>query len=584
MTYKVGISSGWWKIGKDPSLLGIGTKTGAFGATLGVQFNQVDLDTVIEFLEPGLQEYVHRVKEKLGMQIGLHGEIGEIVAFESAERIRWEQSHERLCRTMRGAADLGFIYVNFHLSNSQWLSFHERELRPFGYTYQVVAPTGQPFGEWTDDLLKKDKNAATVLKDWLKDNIRSGRVIMEFQGSRSFQEAFRKLINEEISEEKQRLRRNAEADPAFQKLSEQEKKRAIEIQERTIENSEEIRARAENRLRREGDILFDAWKDSEKGKYTLEAGEIDAYMGTAVYMIASKNPLWIGIVGNDYSSDPVADANRAYIERQREFNAAVSAFYLLSHFTTKSTGHLGPGKDYNKNYIEGTTIKEWCEKKKVKLLLECPQSGEGTEGIARFFHPLHAYYLIKEINSPAIQQCIDFEQEMGQNINLDEELPKLPDDFGSQVFLLHLGDPIPYFGTAHIPIALADRGADALYRWIYWFRNKGFKDGYIIFERGGGRTPGNNSQQNVFEYSVYVIRQIVKYLDQDTKPDKLPPEFYGLSSENKDVFTRQLVAMRDHAWDPLEGLLRMPEEKHTFLGKTAVEGGKAKEWERGRHR
>lgn len=580
MTYKVGISSGWWNIGKDPSLLGIGTKAGAFGATLGVQFNQVDLDTVLEFLEPGLKEYVERVKKKLGMQIGLHGEIGEIVMFESAERIRWEQSHERLCRTMRGAADLGFIYVNFHLSNSQWLSFHERELRPFGFTYQVVAPTGQPFGEWIDAMIKKGDKAADVPKQWIIDSLPNTRVEQELRQTVPFRKALNDIHREEIQKEETRIRNSITKDERYKNLT----KEQIDIQvEGTLGAlGDQIESRAHQRLRHER--LFDIWRDSESQKYALEAGEIDAYIATAIYMIASKNPLWTGILGNDYSNDPAADANRAYIERQKEFNAAVAAFYLLSHFTTKSTAHLGRDKDYNKNHIESMTIKEWCEKKRVKLLLECPQSGQGSEGISRLFHPLHAYYLIKEINSPAIQQCIDFEQEMGQNINLDEELPRMPSDFGSQIFLLHLGDPIPYFGTAHIPIALADRGADALYRWIYWLRGKGFKDGYIIFERGGGRTPGNNSQQNVFEYSVYVIRQIVKYIDQDTKPDKLPPEFYGLSSDNKDVFTRQLVAMRDHAWDPLEGLLKLSEEKHTFLGKAAVEGGKSKEWERGRHR
>ena len=580
MTYKVGISSGWWNIGKDPSLLGIGTKAGAFGATLGVQFNQVDLDTVLEFLEPGLKEYVERVKKKLGMQLGLHGEIGEIVMFESAERIRWEQSHERLCRTMRGAADLGFIYVNFHLSNSQWLSFHERELRPFGFTYQVVAPTGQPFGEWIDAMIKKGDKAADVPKQWIIDSLPNTRMEQELSQTVPFRKALNDIHREEIQKEETRIRNSITKDERYKNLT----KEQIDIQvEGTLGAlGDQIESRTHQRLRHER--LFDIWRDSESQKYALEAGEIDAYIATAIYMIASKNPLWTGILGNDYSNDPAADANRAYIERQKEFNAAVAAFYLLSHFTTKSTAHLGRDKDYNKNHIESMTIKEWCEKKRVKLLLECPQSGQGSEGISRLFHPLHAYYLIKEINSPAIQQCIDFEQEMGQNINLDEELPRMPSDFGSQIFLLHLGDPIPYFGTAHIPIALADRGADALYRWIYWLRGKGFKDGYIIFERGGGRTPGNNSQQNVFEYSVYVIRQIVKYLDQDTKPDKLPPEFYGLSSDNKDVFTRQLVAMRDHAWDPLEGLLKLSEEKHTFLGKAAVEGGKSKEWERGRHR
>ena len=63
MAYKVGISSGWWNIGKDPNLLGLGSKAGSFGATLGIQFNQVDLDTVLEFLEPDIKTYVDRVRK-----------------------------------------------------------------------------------------------------------------------------------------------------------------------------------------------------------------------------------------------------------------------------------------------------------------------------------------------------------------------------------------------------------------------------------------------------------------------------------------------------------------------------------------
>jgi len=41
---------------------------------------------------------------------------------------------------------------------------------------------------------------------------------------------------------------------------------------------------------------------------------------------------------------------------------------------------------------------------------------------------------------------------------------------------------------------------------------------------------------------------------------------------------------RDHAWDPLEGLLTIPEEKHTFLSKSAVEKQKAEVWDKRRFR
>ncbi|MEM7821799.1 MAG: hypothetical protein QXX38_03260 [Candidatus Aenigmatarchaeota archaeon] len=37
--------------------------------------------------------------------------------------------------------------------------------------------------------------------------------------------------------------------------------------------------------------------------------------------------------------------------------------------------------------------------------------------------------------------------------------------------------------------------------------------------------------------------------------------------------------MREHAFDPLRGLIAMPEETHGFFGRAAVEKRKAEEWE-----
>ena len=117
MPYKVGISSGWWGIAKAPELLGIPMKIGGFGATAGVPFNQIDLDTILEFLEPDLKKYAKRMMEELKIEVGLHGEVREIVALESAERRYWEQSHDRFITTIKNSAELKFTYINFHLSS-----------------------------------------------------------------------------------------------------------------------------------------------------------------------------------------------------------------------------------------------------------------------------------------------------------------------------------------------------------------------------------------------------------------------------------------------------------------------------------
>ncbi|MBI2579848.1 MAG: hypothetical protein HYW27_03025 [Candidatus Aenigmarchaeota archaeon] len=106
----------------------------------------------------------------------------------------------------------------------------------------------------------------------------------------------------------------------------------------------------------------------------------------------------------------------------------------------------------------------------------------------------------------------------------------------------------------------------------------------MIFERGGGRAGSSRSSFEVFEHSVWVLRQIAKYLEQDVEPQELPPEFFGVSEQNKDVYARALVTVREHAYDPLKDLFVIPEEEHTFLSTAAVQKGKAEQWGRRKFR
>src|SRR3989338_8295660 len=197
MPYKIGISSGWWGIAKDPNLLGLATKAGSFGATAGVQFNQVDLDTILEFLEPDLKQYMTRTVKELGIQVGLHGEIREIVALESAERKYWEQSHDRFLTTIKNASEFGFIYVNMHLSVTQQLFYEEARIRPFGFSYQVVDHMGRPFGKLADESPAVKHRILSLLA-------KGGGMIREIQGEdiyRRRSDEFSKNLTDDIRQE-----------------------------------------------------------------------------------------------------------------------------------------------------------------------------------------------------------------------------------------------------------------------------------------------------------------------------------------------------------------------------------------------
>ena len=559
--YEVGISTGFWRIGKDPALLGLAQKIGGIGATGGIRFVQVDLETVAEFYEPQIKEQIERMRDKLGMVAGLHGEIGELMGLDSAEKRIWDQTHRRLCQTVKFAADFKFFYVNIHFSNKQLISFTEAQHRTQGYFYPVVGPNGKGLQELVKD--------STAIEGDARKHVSDHRV----QRSNTFQEEYKNLHDRKMKElpemVNQAVKRKLEEITPQQRTSEAEKQ-IRDHYERELKNS--LTTEINNEARSE-EFTFRVWlklRDNESEKYQLEDGEWGAYHLVAKWLKAKNDPLWTNIAQG-------ADPEELYYKNENRFCAAVATKYIEGHLTLKDN-------DANRDHLEGMSIKEWCEKKGLYLLLENPESGEGAEGLYRLFDPRHFYYTIKQINSPRVMVTIDFEHMVSQQIDPDELLPTMPNDFGKMILLFHLGQPVPYGGTAHIPISRGSLAQEQIYRWLHWMRKKGWKTGYIMFERGGGRTGQGRLPNEVFEDSVQALRQIAIYLEKDIEPNKLPPEFFGISAANEDVWSRQLVTMREHAWDPLEGLLSVPEEKHGFLSKTAVEKGKGQEWERRKFR
>ncbi len=562
MVYKVGISTGFWYIGKDPALLGLATKIGGLGATAGVQFVQVDLETISEFYEPEVAKQVKKMMTKLGItDVGLHGEIAEIMSPDCAEKRIWDQTHLRLVQALKYAADFGFKYVNIHFSARPIISLGaEAQQRVMGYMYPVVDPWGRPL----QNLI--NGNSATMHEAMRHIDRRTGHIF----NTDAFEEELEKYVEEKI---KQRLPGAVE-----EKYQEELRRYPPDLPERERRMlREQIQKNVEIELRRflpreaqdDPQFVIKVWlklSDTDFEKYTLSDGEFGAFAIVAHWMKERNDYLWNNIAKG-------ANPDNLYYDDEQAYCAAVASKYIEGHVTLKANAA-------NKKYLNGMSIKEWCESKKLYLLFENPEANKGAEGAYRLFHPQHYFHTIKNINSPFVKICLDVEHTVSHSIDLDTELPKLPNDFGKYVLLWHLGQAVPYGGTAHIPINRGSPAQEQIYKWMYWIRKKGWKDGYILFERGGGRSGSGRQNLEVFEDSVLALRQISKFLDMDIEPKKLPPEFFGISMNNEGVYRRQVTIIKDHAWDPLEGLLSVPEEKHTFFGKTAVEKGKAQEWEK----
>ena len=580
MTYKVGISSGFWNIAKDPNLLGLAQKAGGFGATGGIQFNQVDLETISEFTEPRLKENIAKIKKDLGLELGLHGEIGETAGFESAIRKTWEQVHYRLAYTLKNAAEMGFIYVNYHLSTNLQVQQEEDRLKSFGHQYQVVSPAGIPLADFIRDKTQtKEFAGKLIINPSFSIDAETRDKYTKILEEKAEKEVAAEVENFRNGEDFRKTKEAYEEYVRSGRITQEEARRRIENEIENYRTDQRRRKFSEiqqklglSRDDSHGDpeIIYKMWGESQFGKYFVNFGEIGAYWLIARYMIEIGDPMWTNVV----KTSSVQDAYNSHV---KEFNEAVAMKYIEGHMTVKDHPH-------NKKFLDGMSALEYAKAKGVKLLFENPEAGQGREGLYRLYDFRSAYHLAKKLHSSAFMFCVDFEHMMAQNLNPYDVIKDLPNDFGKHIFLFHLGEPKPYFGTAHIPIPLGSQAQEVLYKWIYDIRKKGFDSGYVIFERGGGRAGNSRSSFEVFEHSVWVLRQIAKYLEQDMKPEELPLEFFGISEQNKEVYARELVTIREHAYDPLKDVFIIPEEEHTFLGRAAVEKGKTEQWGRRKFR
>ncbi|NOZ81913.1 MAG: hypothetical protein GXO63_02065, partial [Candidatus Micrarchaeota archaeon] len=163
MGYVIGISSGMFMAAGEnerESYLTIPRKI-FFGSLKGVNFTQLDLETVKEFVEPHLEEGVKRIKE-LGMKFGVHGEsysmggtAKPLCFLDSALEFSYIHAHQRLIEHLKGCAKIGAEYLVIHASeNVPWISLGEH-LQPT----KLVDPWGRPLSEFVEE--NKD------LKEWV---------------------------------------------------------------------------------------------------------------------------------------------------------------------------------------------------------------------------------------------------------------------------------------------------------------------------------------------------------------------------------------------------------------------------------
>jgi len=520
MAYIIGVSSGFSDIyfGKGGGSADISSITlsgkSFYGALKGVNFTQIDLETGVEFLEPKLKERIDRIKA-LNLSFGIHGEIGKPrIALDSALEIEYRDSHIRFVRNLHRSKQIGAKYFLLHSSESLPITRVGEHMQPSS----IVDIWGRRFHiflEENPDIL-----------EWAIND----REILELTHA----EYYIRDIYRKISELKNLALNEEKIQKELEKLEEERKR-----------------------------ILKNAILDFSKSESMVFGPERIAYILTAKWMDMRKDPIWLSFVG-DKKFEEVRYNYRIWVP-------AVSSKYIYGHF------HPEKCKSDLPNFMKSVDLsgkkidsdpKRYLNKDFI-YVIETPMVEKGMEEESRLAAPSDIIKLCKNIDTPFVKAVIDFEHTLGAGIDIENEINKLSNKDGEYIKVLHVGFPTP-LQPGHIPIPMGSEQQEWLYEWMYKLRKKGFdskEDRYIIFERAGGDDP--------IQQSVLALRKIIEFLEKDIPPEKLPPEFYGITESNLKM---QEVEIREHAFDPIKNLFVLPEESHTFLSRNAIEKGKGKEW------
>ncbi|OYT57226.1 MAG: hypothetical protein B6U68_02170 [Candidatus Aenigmarchaeota archaeon ex4484_14] len=611
-------------------------------ARLGFQFAQIDFEALSEMYEPDIEKQVREVKHMQGMEVGVH--LPTQMDLCLADAFQWLVMQEQLAKGTEAAADIMKAkYMLFHTSSNPRPNLTPASGQRT-YPSKMVAWNGSNLGDWIESVgvvggvnLKDwfmarfvnvlfhamgapaDVGMVTFFEDLVikqKKYFKEGCEIAERE-AKKMDKKITRMAEERVYKEKKPLEdRVNELEKEMGRIAEKEKN-GVPLTKEDIMMVEEYKKRvaelnrfqSENRVAKaESEILdenpelhnefkkyFNVYKYNHSYnfydvfRYWRENGseceEAIAYHVVAKWMWLKRDPLYVSIVDNQEDPDKIIyEANikmgreGGLTEDVKQIITAVAAKYIEGHLKATGEGYGIVLKDQygrvlkdEKGAIKTTSALNYAKKHKLHIFIETNMPPKGHEGELRIMRATDHIKIVKCIDPENISYCLDFEHLTVNYISPEEEADKIiremPGD-AKYIRCVHINAPRPIAG-AHAPIPQFSYDIYVIYRQLYKLKQAGMNDSYWIWEMG---SYGVKSTAKVF-YQLYTALTSTPPI----KPDELPPEIFGIS---KNVLARQRAAIMLHAMDPIKDLLAIPEEHHTFFGKSALDKGKAAEWAR----
>lgn len=567
-------------------------------ARLGFEFAEIDFEQLSEALEPEISYQVKRVKEANAIEIGIHLPVG--VDLTLADAFSWRYMHDQVKIGAKAAAEIGAKFILFHTSSHMRPNITSVFGRPEP-RQKLVGPDGTNLGDWIKKNGLQNWFMAKFIKVMFNAMGAAGdpAVIEFFEGEDSFEKAKQKVISQiEIAEKRvneiidkktkiiEDIKKNPNPTPEEQSaaLDAEKELRKISSNYDGYVRKELISMIGEEKATQYFQVayyltrynisqIFDYW--SRQGS---EAEENVAYMTVAQKMFRENNPIW-KIVKTSEDPDKLAQdavkrmgTEAVLPEYVKQIVAAVAGEYLKGHLFAKGQQYgIETEENGKKEFI---SIYEFCKKNKVHIFIETAMPERGGEGgELRLIRVNDHIEILKAIDGGEnVSYCMDFEHLITNLIDPIKESLNIQKGDGKYIRMVHVNAPRPITG-AHAPLDTVSLDMIIIYRWMYNLRMAGMTNAYMMWEMGsyGPRQ------------SAIAFRNITKELTKDppTPPEKLPPEFFGIDEAMK---ARQMVAISQHTFDPIKGLMVVPEEEWTMLGEAARRRGKGQEWERRKYR
>lgn len=605
LNLKVAVSSGLYTIARDESLATVVRKV-AYALTRGTGAIEIggDYPHEVDYTEGSEIRYIAK-KQKI--DINLHGSL--TVPFCIPEMVQWQEADDHVHKSLKSAVYCGAKYVDFHACLHYWLEM----MSYVGSRLENIMCDWN--GEFVSEMLFKSE------------------LLREFFIKYYWDKYDRAILGEEMT-------------IIYYKSQEEASLKAREQRMQQIPE-EEIKEVSEKTATIHKKILEDYIKDALEKKFTnpnktgpdsrdwyylgkTRGDYVDICAIIINFLYFEQDPIWLEMV------KLYKDVLKSYIERFESIDKPNNIDFLKRAYELANTkgddkfkefyygvigakflqGHLLAAcrwmaetkndiKDYRGRGLpsmiknELSIIKPSGMEKELKELMdilknlniaiEMPDARDAREAGRYMLWKCKQIYLaikhtrkvLKKEGNPywdKVFLLVDFEHIASQGIDPFEELNDLVKnypDVGRYIKCIHANYPSPLH--SHYPIQLGD---DRIYRLLWKLKEAGLgKDHttFVLFERGGGKDP--------FQHAVTALKIMVRFLEKDVPPDKLPDEFYGVSPRGLLSEERQWVTIFQNAMNPLKGLLKIPEEEYTALSRAATEEGKRpEEWKKEEYR